>query len=129
MKTVLRALTVLALLVLSAPLASAQTATLSGRITDSAGDPIDGVTVRIEGTSMRGTTDANGAYQINGVPPGTHTLRVGIIGYRPGSRVVTPCGAAVEASFTTGATPVRIPCHRSGVGSRCRTTARTSGVR
>ena len=124
MKTVLRAVTVLALLVLFAPFASAQTATLSGRITDSAGDPLDDVTVRIEGTSLRATSDANGAYQINGVPPGTHTLRVGIIGYRPLSRVVTAAeGAVVEASFTLERTPIQIPATDVVVGSRAPHTA------
>jgi iron complex outermembrane recepter protein len=123
-KPVLRAVIVLALLVLSAPFASAQTATLSGRITDSAGDPLDDVTVRIEGTSLRATTDANGSYQITGVPPGTHTLRAGIIGYRPTSRVVTAdAGAVVEASFTLERTPIQIPATDVLVGSRAPHTA------
>jgi|SRR5712671_1232968 len=125
MKLVVRALTVLTLLVLFAPrLASAQTATISGAITDSSGEPIPDVVVRIEGTSWRATTDAKGAYQITGVAPGTHTLRVGVIGYRPTSRVITAdAGATVQEAFTLERAPIQIAPTEIVVGSRAPHTA------
>jgi len=49
---------------------SAQTSTLTGKVTDAFnGNPIEGATVDIAGLST--TTDVNGDYTINNVPPGT----------------------------------------------------------
>ena len=58
------------------PTAAQQTVTLSGRITDSAGNAVSGATVNLEDPGWVGQeTDANGNYRLS-VPPGTYRLRV-----------------------------------------------------
>ena len=62
---------------IAAPPAEAQqTVTLSGRVTDSAGQAVSGATVNLEDPGWVGQeTDASGAYRL-AVPPGTYRLRV-----------------------------------------------------
>ena len=58
------------------PVAAQQTVTLSGRVTDTAGQAVSGVTVSLETPEwVAQETDANGAYRL-AVPPGTYLLRV-----------------------------------------------------
>ena len=58
------------------PAEAQQTVTLSGRVTDSAGQAVSGATVNLEDPGWVGQeTDANGAYRL-AVPPGTYRLRV-----------------------------------------------------
>ena len=62
--------------------------------------PVPDAIVRVEGTSLRATTNAAGAYEIAGVPAGTHTLLVGLIGYKPSKGVVTvEANGAANADF------------------------------
>ena len=56
--------------------AAQQTVTLSGRVTDAAGQAVSGATVSLENPGWVGQeTDANGAYRLS-VPPGIYLLRV-----------------------------------------------------
>ena len=58
------------------PAEAQQTVTLSGRVTDAAGQAVSGATVNLEDPGWVGQeTDANGAYRLS-VPPGTYRLRV-----------------------------------------------------
>ena len=58
------------------PAMAQQTLTLSGRVTDSAGQPVSGATVNLEDPGWVGQeTDANGNYRLS-VSPGTYRLRV-----------------------------------------------------
>ena len=61
--------------------AQATTGTVSGRVTDAKKEGLPGVTVLIEGTSVGGSTNADGTYTIPGVPAGAHTLVISFIGY------------------------------------------------
>ncbi|NOY60974.1 MAG: TonB-dependent receptor plug domain-containing protein [Calditrichaeota bacterium] len=45
------------------------------------GDPLPGVNVVIEGTSLGAATNINGRYFILNIPPGTYSLRAKMIGY------------------------------------------------
>ncbi|RZL14054.1 MAG: hypothetical protein EOO62_06490 [Hymenobacter sp.] len=47
------------------------TGTVSGRVTDAKNEGIPGVTVLVDGTSVGGSTNADGTYTISGVPAGT----------------------------------------------------------
>lgn len=61
---------------------SSSTAVISGTVRDSAnGAPVVGVTIAITGQAMTGTTDANGLYLINGVTPGSLTLKASKTGF------------------------------------------------
>ena len=58
------------------PVAAQQTVTLSGRVTEAAGQAVSGATVNLEDPGWVGQeTDANGAYRLS-VSPGTYRLRV-----------------------------------------------------
>lgn len=58
------------------------TGKLSGIITDDqTGEPLSGVNVVIEGTTMGAASDLEGRFVILNIPPGTYNLRISMIGY------------------------------------------------
>jgi len=61
--------------------AQAGTGTVNGRVTDAKNEGIPGVTVLIDGTSVGGSTNADGTYTISGVPAGARTLIISFVGY------------------------------------------------
>jgi TonB-dependent starch-binding outer membrane protein SusC len=62
--------------------------TVRGRITDEASQaPLQGASVRLGGQATQ--TRPDGAYVLTGVPAGSDTLRVTMIGYAPVARAVT----------------------------------------
>ena len=61
---------------------AAQAGTIHGTISDSAGPGLANAAVTVEGTALRGVSGTGGAYEIRGVPSGTYTVRVRLIGYR-----------------------------------------------
>ncbi|HYE58002.1 MAG TPA: carboxypeptidase-like regulatory domain-containing protein [Rhodothermales bacterium] len=62
--------------------AYAQTAKLSGKITDAAtGETLPGATVQLVGTTLGATADIEGDYVVVGITPGTYTIRFSYIGY------------------------------------------------
>ncbi len=75
--------------------------TIRGTVTGSGSQPIVSAQVSIPQLSMGGLTGANGSYQIQNVPAGTHTITVQFLGYASQSREVTVgAGETVEANFT-----------------------------
>lgn len=55
---------------------------IAGVVTDSeTGEPLPGVNVYLEGTSIGAATDIDGFYSMLNVPPGTYTLKIDYIGY------------------------------------------------
>ena len=79
-----RKLLLIAMLLALAPaLIFAQDGKLRGRVTDKeTGEPLIGVNIVLEGTTLGAATDANGDYVVLGVPPGVYTVRVSYIGYQ-----------------------------------------------
>ena len=74
---------------------------LSGRVSDSQGNPIPGVTVS-SGTAGSATTDYSGAYALTGLAAGTYILTPSKSGYTlsPASRTVTVPPTATGQDFT-----------------------------
>jgi TonB-linked SusC/RagA family outer membrane protein len=71
------------------PLAAQGTATVSGRVVDSAtAQPVAGARVSVVGATIGTLTDRDGRYLLQGVPAGTVTLRAQRIGFGQESRVV-----------------------------------------
>jgi len=104
--------------------AAAQTATITGSVVDSTGEALPSAVIRVDDSSLRATTGANGAYRIGGVPPGAHTLRVFLIGYRPTSREITvSAGDSMEVTITLERTPILMAPTEIVVGSRAPHTA------
>ena len=54
---------------------------ISGEVTDDKGEPLPGVSVRIEGTTMGAAAGFDGSYVILNVPPGTYSLTAQTVGY------------------------------------------------
>ena len=63
------------------PPARAITRTLTGRVTDSRGQGLPGVTVLLKGTALGTSTDAEGRYALAGLPPQEGRLIVSFIGF------------------------------------------------
>jgi iron complex outermembrane recepter protein len=110
-------------LMAAAPL-SAQAGTIQGTISDSAGTGLANAAVTVEGTTLRGVSGTGGAYEIRGVPAGTHTVRVRLIGYRSESAEVTVAETdEITRDFTLLRSAVQLAPIDVVVGSRARHTA------
>ncbi len=71
------------LLLMTASAFSATTGKITGVITDADNQqPLVGVTVAVQGTSMGAITDIDGRYIILNVPVGTYTVKISAIGYQ-----------------------------------------------
>lgn len=56
--------------------------TISGTVTESwEGKPLANVTVTLRGTTLAATTDAQGRFRLENVPPGQHTVQFAVPGY------------------------------------------------
>ena len=66
---------VLTILLLPALTVSGTTGKISGRVQDTeTGEPLVGVSILIEGTTMGASTDVEGEYVIMNIPPGPYTV-------------------------------------------------------
>ncbi len=75
----------LSFFLLAVPLSSVlgqTTGKISGKITDSDGNPLPGVNVVLEGELKGNASDADGNYFILNVRPGTYTLKASMIGFK-----------------------------------------------
>jgi len=66
---------------------SAQTLTVSGKVTTQAGDPLPGVNILVQGTSSGTNTDISGQYTVS-VPSATSTLIFSAIGFTSQQQIV-----------------------------------------
>jgi TonB-linked SusC/RagA family outer membrane protein len=80
-----------AFVVLLAPIAAfAQNASISGRVTDASnGDAIIGANIYVVQLERGAVSDLEGNYSVTGIAPGTYTVNVSYIGYRPVTQQVT----------------------------------------
>lgn len=69
-------------LLLTAATASAQKL-VTGKVTDSHGEPVMGAAVRVHGTQLVTYTDAQGNFRLSGVPASAKRLNVSFIGMQP----------------------------------------------
>lgn len=77
------------LLVASTP-ALAQTGRITGLVTqEETSQPLEGAAVSLAGTNLGALTRTDGRYLILNVPPGSHTLRVELIGHATVERAIT----------------------------------------
>ena len=76
----------LAIVLATCTLAFAQQGRLKGKITDDTGEPVPFANIIVEkgGTQVGGaSSDFDGNYDINPIPPGTYTLKASCIGLNP----------------------------------------------
>jgi len=87
----------------------AQGGTVEGRITDSAGTALSGVTITVDQSPIHATSSAAGKYQLAGLPAGTHTIRARVIRFVPASASVVVIGdKVVEQNFTLAHTVTQL---------------------
>ena len=79
-KRLLRRFTLLMLCVILTQIAFSQTKTISGKISDDKGNPIQGATISVRGSKGGTTTDATGAFKLN-VPTTAKTLLISSVGF------------------------------------------------
>jgi len=72
-------------------------ASLSGKVTGANDQPIPGVTVYVLNTNVGAATDANGAFVLGSLPPGTYKVQISAIGYATQERTITFGDSASEA--------------------------------
>jgi hypothetical protein len=85
------------------PEAAAQTGKLAGTITDGGdGNPLPGVTVVLDGTTLGTVADSEGRYTVIGIVPGVYTVRFTFIGYSP--TVVENVSITSDRTLTLDAT-------------------------
>ncbi|MBW8772278.1 MAG: TonB-dependent receptor [Gemmatimonadetes bacterium] len=103
--------------------AQAQGGVIRGVATDSAGLPLAGIQVSLEGTPRRMVTRADGKFEFRGVPTGPRTIRARGIGFDAGMKQVTMApGDAVEVTLVLARVPVEV-ASLTVIGSRARHTA------
>jgi len=66
-----------------------QTGTITGLVTGQGGQPLNSVTVSVEGTNLATLTNAQGRYSINNVPAGAVAVRATSLGYQAQQQAVT----------------------------------------
>ncbi len=90
--------TVSLILLLSLKVFAGDTGKISGKIIDSATkEPLPGVNVLLEGTSLGASTDLDGNYVILNIPPGVYSVKASAVGYQP----VESQGNRVSIDLTT----------------------------
>ena len=70
------------------------TGRITGTVTDAAGASLAGINVYVEGSTLGAASNAEGVYQIEGVPVGTYTLVASGIGFRAQRQSVSVAAGA-----------------------------------
>jgi CarboxypepD_reg-like domain len=85
------------------PTVSPATSTVSGMLTDSVTkQPLPGITVAVQSTSLNAVTDTNGAFSIPGVPTGSQTLVfTNSVGGAVGTQAITVTGTTTNVGTIT----------------------------
>jgi iron complex outermembrane receptor protein len=107
---------------MAAPLAAQ--GTIRGTVADSSGSPLPNASISVEGTGLKATSGSQGNYEIRGVPAGTRTVRVRLIGYQAASAPVTVVDTdETRQDFTLDRSAMQLAPINVVVGSRARHTA------
>ena len=81
---------VLLILLIALPMAAQTTGSASGKVTDTGGGAVPGVTVEAKSVSLQGVrtsvTDTEGVYRLSLLPPGEYTLSFRLQGFAPETR-------------------------------------------
>ena len=99
------------MLLWTAPALSSTSGKIAGIVTDGErGQPLQGVTVKVDGTQIVTETDSDGEFYIINLPVGVHTLTVSMLGYErfimQDVRVLMDLTTPVE--FTLKSSPVNL---------------------
>ena len=96
-----QALLALLLVLASTQVTFAQTGSVKGVVSDAAGDPLPGVSIVVDGTSLGTTTNTNGIFILNNVPVGNQLLKISYIGFETITKSVKITGGkTIELPLT-----------------------------
>ena len=88
---------------------AAQAGTVAGRVTDERGAGISGAQVFLVRPAIGTQTGSDGNYRLTGVPAGTHSLGVRMLGFRPDSASVTvDAGGTASQDFSLSRDPLQL---------------------
>ncbi len=74
----------MALAIIFVPVSVLASSKIIGKVIDKrTGEPLPGANIYLENTNLGSATAVDGTYTINNVPPGTYTLQVKYLGYKP----------------------------------------------
>ena len=117
-----------ALAVLAAPAAAAAQGTLRGSVETETGAALPGAQVVFPDLGLAGTVGPGGAYQITGVPAGTHQVEASSLGYRTAIAEVTiASGQTLVLDFSLEAAAIALE-GIVAVGTRARPRAVTESA-
>ena len=106
------------------PAAAQQNATLMGRVVDTGGGPLPGANVVLLDADYGTAAGPDGSYSIDGIAPGTYTVRVTFVGYESIEEELSfEAGADVRRTFTMERAPLQGEGVTVTVGSRARDMA------
>src|SRR5438874_3818072 len=89
--------------------AQGQTGSLAGRITDEQGEPLGGANLTLVEIHRGAVSQMNGEFLIPAVPPGSYTLEVRLLGYRPDQKPITvTTGERASMNFALKADPLEM---------------------
>ena len=89
--------------------AQGETGTVRGAVTDSAGAPLQGATLRLAGTDTRRLSDPNGQFIFERVPPGRHRVTATMIGAEPRlDTIVVRAGDTAHVRFVLRVAPFKL---------------------
>jgi carboxypeptidase family protein len=114
------AFALLLLLVPSLSLAQrATTGTVTGKVADSSGAVLPGVTITLQSPEVLGqftaVTDANGVYRVGNLPPATYDVRAELAGFQTVlQKAIVRLNAVVDIDFTLGVGSVSETVNVSG---------------
>ncbi len=104
--------------------AHAQMGSVSGTVVDDAGAPVANAEVQVVGTKLHGPTDEKGHFKIDGVSPGSVTLRALVLGYKPATLTASvSAGVVAEITLRVLRAPIAMQQVEVVVGSRAKHTA------
>lgn len=78
------------------------TGKIRGKVVDDRGNPVPYAQVMVLSTSFGGLTNAQGEFDIIGIPPGTYTVQAAMIGFTPAQKT----GVSVNIDRTTNLGPM-----------------------
>ena len=96
-------------ILLCLPLALLAQATIEGTVTEGrTGEPMPGVNVIIQGTTIGASTNADGQFTIDNVDPGTYILEARFIGFASSTQEVTVGSEALEVNFVLNQSSINL---------------------
>lgn len=115
-------LVVAIMLVLTLPASAGVTGVITGKVTDSGGNPVVGATIMVNGTPFGAMTDARGEYTVISLEPGTYSVTARMVGLETrvtdGVSVVADQVSRVDFALgidPAGSTVIRVTQTRSSI--------------